>query len=95
MTAGGAPQREAAKLWSVADGVCLRTFHCGDPSDGGGSGSEVAVAFSASSGLLVTAMNRGVATVWSVADGSCKHTFEHHKEGEGRLTAVALTGALA
>jgi len=94
LTAGGAPHLEEAKLWSVADGSCMRAFPCGDPHDRGGSGLSVLAAFSASRGLLVTALPRGVAKVWSVEDGSCKNTFEHHKEEEGVLKAVALTGAL-
>lgn len=95
LTAGGNNTQQAVKLWSVAAGCCMRTFRCGDPNDQGGSGCSMVVAFSSSSGLLMTALNRGLAKVWNVEDGSCSHTFEHHKEEEGVLKAVALTGACA
>merc|ERR1712196_205923 len=83
--------RQSVRLWSLADGACMRTFDCGHPGDNGEWGIGCVVAFSEAESLVLTGLDLGIVKVWCAQDGTRKHTMSHNKDaGISCLKAAAF-----
>jgi U3 small nucleolar RNA-associated protein 13 len=74
---------KTVRLWSLADGSCLRSFE-------GHSASVLRVSFASAGTQLLSAGADGLVKLWGVRSAECANTFDAH---EDKVWALAAGGA--